>query len=220
MSIYNMNYQYKYNKYKSKYLTLKGAGNNKDKILGALYGVCVGDALGSRYEFLESHQATNKLNQDMVKDKLPLLGDGPFHFKPGQISDDGEMTMSLLYSISMIGHYDQKNVAQRYIEWYKSEPVDYGRTIGKALYTREPSKDAFDMIENSQKLNKTSLSNGVLMRCSPIAVSSYNLSKPSLKEIVNQECDLTHPNPIIKDAVYIYCLAIKYAMAGMKKRII
>ena len=212
-----MDYRYKYNKYKKKYLVLKGAGNDKNKILGTLYGVCVGDALGSRYEFLEAYKAIDKLNEDMKNNKLPLLGGGPFNFQPGQISDDGEMTLSLLHSISTIGHYDQKDIAQKYLEWFNTKPIDYGKTIEKALFTREPSKNSTDMIENSQKLNQTSLSNGVLMRCSPIGIMALQIKKAALKEIVNQECDLTHPNPIVKDAVFIYCLAIKYAIMGMKK---
>jgi ADP-ribosyl-[dinitrogen reductase] hydrolase len=222
----------KYLKYKKKYTNLKrykglkGSANKNQikmdryKVFGCLYGVCVGDALGSRYEFLEHHDAVTQVNKDMKNGKLKLLGGGPFKIAPGQITDDSEMTLSLLRSIAQVNGYDQKDVAQKYLEWFNTKPVDVGKTTFNALYTRKPSVNYKDLISNSQELNYSSLSNGVLMRISPICIYALKLNDTELHKIIDQECDLTHPNPIIKDAVYIYCLAVKYALLGLDKKTI
>lgn len=44
------------------------------RIFGAFYGQLVGDALGSRYEFLASAKVKKMIEEDMIDGKLPLLG--------------------------------------------------------------------------------------------------------------------------------------------------
>jgi ADP-ribosyl-[dinitrogen reductase] hydrolase len=228
--MYNkMGYEHKYNKYKSKYHNLKrmvDEGINKsskssiplNKILGSLYGNCVGDALGTRYEFLSAEDARESVRTDTTDDILLILGGGPFGTEPGQISDDAEMTMSLLTSIASTRGYNQDDVAKKYIYWYDTKPIDIGNTIKRSLATRTKSETSLDMIRNSEELNMSSLSNGVLMRAAPLGSLATKMSSEALKIIVDQECDLTHPNPIVKDAVYIYCQAIKYCLKGLDKQ--
>ena len=226
------NYFSKHIDYKRKYLDLKLKGGeninkninkniniNKDGIKGVIWGVLAGDSLGTRYEFMESSEATIQLNKDLeINNKLQLLGGGPFNLKPGQISDDSEMTLCLLLSIIILKKYVQADVALNYIKWFKSSPVDIGLTISKSLKTRKESTNYKDMIENSNLLNLSSLSNGVLMRITPLAIYSLYISDTELKTYVNEECDLTHPNPIIKDASYIYCIAIKYLLLNKNRK--
>jgi ADP-ribosyl-[dinitrogen reductase] hydrolase len=231
----NINYKHKYEKYKTKYLnkiSLKGGSLsinksnspiNQNKLLGCLYGASVGDAFGSRYEFLESEQASLLITKDINNSKThlpPILGGGPFKTNPGQISDDSEMMLCLLKSIYVNKSYNQKDVANNYITWFNTEPIDVGKTISRALFTRQKSVSNVDMVRNSRELNNTSLSNGSLMRIAPLAILALklNLTSSQLRKIVNQECDLTHPNPIIKDASFIYILAIIYSILGYSKK--
>lgn len=225
-----INYFSKHIDYKRKYLELKGGTEhigttnnvnniNEDFIKGAIWGVLVGDSLGARYEFMESFEAKNQLEKDLKNSKkLQLLGGGPFDIKPGQISDDSEMTLCLLLSIITSKGYNQGDVALNYIEWFRSSPVDIGLTISKALKTRKESINYKDMIENSNLLNSTSLSNGVLMRIAPLGVYGIYISDIELKKYVDEECNLTHPNEIIKDAAYIYCIAIKYLLFNKNRK--
>lgn len=206
--------------YKRKYLYLKGGNNlNKEGIKGTIWGVLVGDALGVRYEFMENSEATEQLTKDLNQStKLQILGGGPFNLKPGQISDDSEMTLCLLQSIIHNKKYDQSDVAKKYIEWFKTSPVDIGLTISRAIKTRKISLNNKDMMENSMAVNSSSLSNGVLMRVAPLGAYGIYISDTELKNYVNQECDLTHPNEIVKDAAYVYCIAIKYLLLNKDRK--
>lgn len=212
------NYFSKHVDYKRKYLKLKG-GNNNDNIKGAIWGILVGDSLGTRYEFMESSEAKSQLEKDLkLNNKLQLLGGGPFNLKPGQISDDSEMTLCLLLSIITYKKYNQSDVAINYIKWFKSSPVDIGLTISRALKTRKESLNYKDMIENSIAVNSSSLSNGVLMRIAPLGIYGMYISDTELKTYVDEECNLTHPNEIIKDAAFIYCIAIKYLLLNKSRK--
>ena len=57
---------------------------------GCLLGALVGDAAGSRLEFLGRIPT-----QADVGEALVMKGGGVFGLAPGQITDDGEMTLSL-----------------------------------------------------------------------------------------------------------------------------
>jgi ADP-ribosylglycohydrolase len=198
----------------------KNSKININKAKGCIYGVIVGDALGARYEFLEDFKVIDKINNDISSSptgKLEIMGEGFFNVEKGQITDDSEMTLSLLKSLASTKEYNQKDVARKYIEWYKTKPIDIGRATHASLDTREMATDNEDMIKNSLEMNITSLSNGCLMRIAPIGLLSYNISINDLRILVNKECDLTHPNTICKEACYAYTLAIKFILEGNEK---
>jgi ADP-ribosylglycohydrolase len=182
--------------------------NNNQKY-GLIYGLCVGDALGSRYEFLKKEEATELLEKDCKNHKIcPILGEGFFNNEAGQITDDAGMALSLLNSLVKKKGYNRSNVARQYIKWFKSNPVDIGQTIRKALSTRKTARGKHDMINNSRELNSNSMSNGTLMRIAPISLLYPKFSKKEIKKIVYKECQLTHPSLIIADATWIYIYTI------------
>jgi ADP-ribosyl-[dinitrogen reductase] hydrolase len=204
------NYFSKHIDYKRRYLNLKGGGVNKDLIRGVIWGVICGDCSGIPFEFMENSESRLLLDSIISKyGKLQLIGKGPFNLKAAQPSDDSEMTICLLYSIITKGKYNQNHVAKQYIKWFNSTPPDIGLTIKRSLFTRKPSLNAKDMVENSKTLNISSLSNGVLMRITPLAIIGISMSDEELKKNIDKECDLTHPNEIIKDVAFVYCIAIK-----------
>lgn len=200
-------------------LTMPKQTISRDNVFGAIYGVIYGDAFGSRYEFMTSEDAIKQLEKDKLEDNdYKLKGGGYFNFEAGQITDDSEMMFALLDAIVDNEGYNQEKVALNYIRWFNTMPVDKGKTISRALYTRVPAKGAEDMVRNSKEVNYSSLSNGTLMRIIPLAIFGLVLSNKELKKRVNQECDLTHPNKLIKDICFVYCLAVKYAIKGYSKK--
>jgi ADP-ribosylglycohydrolase len=214
-----MNIYSKHIDYKRRYLQLKGGNNLKDLTKGVIWGAFVGDSLGSRYEFLEKEEAMEQVKKDLVKgDKLKILGGGPFNLLAGQVSDDSEMTMCLLQSLANNKKYVQSDIANNYIKWFKTNPPDIGLTIKRALKTRKISDNNFDMIENSKALNSYSLSNGVVMRIAPLGIYGMFVSDDELRGYVNDECDLTHPNEIVKDISFVYCIAIKYLLMNKDRK--
>jgi ADP-ribosylglycohydrolase len=63
--------------------------------------------------------------------------------------------------------------------------------------------------KNVEKISNKSLSNGSLMRCTPTAVFCHLLtSRADIRKVVTLDVQFTHNNQILKDAEYLYCLAI------------
>jgi ADP-ribosylglycohydrolase len=217
-------YHKEYIKYSKRYTTHKLARSvinnelDKDKVMGTIAGCIFGDAFGGRYEFLVKTEADKKLEEDKLSDgSYPIKGGGPFDIMAGQVTDDSEMMFGLMDSLIEMGRYSQEDVAKKYIRWYKTEPIDKGFTIGRAINTRKIADNSTDMIDNAKEMNKHSASNGALMKISPIGAFGVILTDEELLEVVQKECDLTHPNSLVKDICYVYCIAIKYSILGLTK---
>uniref|UniRef100_A0A915E8X8 ADP-ribosylhydrolase ARH3 n=1 Tax=Ditylenchus dipsaci TaxID=166011 RepID=A0A915E8X8_9BILA len=54
----------------------------------------------------------------------------------------------------------------------------------------------------AQQNNQESLSNGMLMRVSPLAVAYRNMDTEQLRILAEEDCKLTHCNPIVLNAVF------------------
>ena len=68
--------------------------NGRDAALGAVLGALVGDAAGAVLEFFG--QAITAAD---VEHALAMPGGGTWAVAPGQVTDDGELTMSLLNAL-------------------------------------------------------------------------------------------------------------------------
>lgn len=181
----------------------------EDRLYGCLYGQLIGDALGTRYEFQTSNNVMNKLKEDIKNNFLPILGGGPFSLQPGQVTDDSELALGLLHSIIEKGCYDKDDVAYRYRKWYLSGPFDIGNTTRRAF----DQGSSYNYIVNSSKAeNMDSLSNGCLMRASPMGMLGAFTTADKLKIICEQDCKMTNPNPICIEGTYVFCLAIREAI--------
>lgn len=160
-----------------------------ERALGALYGQLIGDALGCRYEFKKSETVKAMIEEDREANggQLPILGGGPFDVMPGLGTDDTEMTLCLVRSLLHCREYNAVDVACSYVHWAQSEPLDIGMTIHSAVSIgrRVPSNWRQALTDDQQRevyeevrtrvdtvpWNVNSLSNGTLMRISPLAIA-------------------------------------------------
>lgn len=175
-----------------------------DEVLGCIYGVIVGDALGTTYEF-------KKAKDVKLPKKLNVVGKGPFKVAKGQVTDDSEMTIALFRSIYKNKKYDKEDVAKAYIRWIKSDPADVGLTTRKALLNAKNYKDT---VRNAKKYNQNSLSNGFLMRIMPLAIVGMGLIAPNkdLDKYIKEEVLMTHPDKLCYYTAKLYVKILIYLM--------
>jgi ADP-ribosyl-[dinitrogen reductase] hydrolase len=93
-----------------------------------LLGVAVGDALGAPVEFMTPGEIATKYGrlQEMV-------GGGWLRLRPGQITDDTEMTLCLARGIVNSGGWDLKAIAGEFAAWLRSKPIDVGDTCRRGI---------------------------------------------------------------------------------------
>ena len=192
---------------------------SRDAALGAILGACIGDAAGAVLEFV-----SGDLTPKRVDDALTLPGGGCWRVAPGQITDDGELTLCLARALAG-GGFDLERIALSYAKWIDSPPFDIGTTTRNGLGCTHEShwaavcrKDGYAvaMTRAAAERNMGSKANGSLMRAAPLGVwgASADCSTGSeidvrrLAECAIADSRLSHPNPSAADAVACYAIAI------------
>jgi len=135
----------------------------RDRAVGALVGLAVGDAVGTTLEFRPPGSFTPI--DDMV-------GGGPFRLPAGTWTDDTSMAMCLAESIVDTGRLDPADQLRRYVSWrdtgYWSSTgacFDIGTTTNAALTRFARSGEPLD-----PNPDDGSAANGSLMRLAPVPI--------------------------------------------------
>ncbi len=158
----------------------------RDVILGA----CVGDAVGAQLEFIKKRP----IPQELVMNAARMCGGGYLNLSPGQITDDGELTISLALAL-------QRNVDPMimYKKWLQSEPVDIGIATQHAISSGIP--------------HPTTEANGALMRCSPIPAFYYrDKTFEEISQLARQDAQRTHASAVCQEVNAVYSVALAHLL--------
>ena len=164
-----------------------------ERALGSLLGSFVGDAIGAQTEF-KTEKEVKRQFPDGIKEMDTA---NRYVGEAGEITDDSEMAIMLILSILKQKQYQQSDARRSYIQWRDSGPSDIGITIFGAL------DGAF---------NPQSQANGALMRITPIGILGNLLSTTTVVHLAEDDCAITHCNPVCRDCNRLFALAISLAI--------
>lgn len=185
----------------------------------SVLGACIGDAVGGVLEFIR-----RKPTQTDVDEALTLSGGGIMLLEPGQITDDGELTLSLLSALQTSSSiFPIREVICAYYAWYNSNPIDCGNTCRTAfleadevVYDRMTVQEYLNYV---QEENAASEANGALMRVTAIPHWAYMRTDLTVDEIANMariDATLSHPNKICQDCNAILTYACVQLLRGIQ----
>jgi ADP-ribosyl-[dinitrogen reductase] hydrolase len=160
---------------------------------GALLGQLAGDALGGQVEFGSAR---------MIRERHPAglrtMEDGGYwNTIAGQPTDDSELALMLARTLVRDGGMRPDRVRRSYWGWLESGPFDVGLATEIGL-TELP--------------NVESQANGALMRVSPLGIFGWRLPPTELADLARQDAEITHPNPVCRDASAALCVALAHAI--------
>jgi ADP-ribosylglycohydrolase len=188
----------------------------------AMIGALVGDAAGATLEGVRK-----EITKDMVEHALTMPGGGPLNVGPGQITDDGELTLTLwncLHDMDPLDEFPFDKALEGYAAWYDSCPFDIGQTCSQSFdllsefcHQRNEQTHVFttqERIDIKRKIfgyNRTSQANGALMRSTAIAtwIAPYlTCTAEQAAEYAMEDACLSHPHPICQEtnAIYVYTI--------------
>jgi ADP-ribosylglycohydrolase len=167
----------------------------------------VGDAAGATLEFWRG-----ELTDRDVEWALSMPGGGALQVAPGQITDDGELALSLSRALARErGRYRPDAVAGAYVAWARSGPFDMGLATSRAFaHGRSTRRPAAVCRAEAGGGNGTSKSNGALMRVVPLAVASARWTEETALKWARYDAALSHPNPSCLQANAAYVLAVRH----------
>jgi len=173
-----------------------------ERILGGLFGVACGDALGGTLEFMSKNEIERKYGY--LKD---IIGGGCWNLEPGEVTDDTMMTIAVAEGILDNPDNPVEYIGKHFIEWYDSIPKDIGNIIRIALGEYKRNKDWTKTAYYAHQVTGgKSAGNGSLMRCLPVALYYDDVEK--MLEITASQSLLTHYDKKATDACQFYNLIV------------
>lgn len=172
-----------------------------DRALGAYLGLAVGDALGATVEFMTAREIQY---QYVVHNRI--VGGGWLKLKPGQVTDDTQMSLYLGRAIIASGGWDLKAVCDGFADWLRTKPIDIGNTCRRGImrYIHEGTM--------GKPYNDGDAGNGAAMRLLPVALSTFGDPQACAARILAQ-ARITHNHPLSDDACLSLARMIHAALA-------
>lgn len=171
---------------------------------GALCGAAVGDALGATVEFMTPGEIRSTYG--VLRE---VLGGGWLGLRPGQVTDDTEMSLCVARSMVERG-WELRDIAERFAAWLRSRPIDVGATCRRGIrrfmvegtLTAPPSPDDGG--------------NGAAMRAAPVALGT--LGAPALCDRRAQEqARITHNHPLSDAGCLLVARMVQLGCSGATK---
>lgn len=156
----------------------------QDRALGAYLGFAVGDALGATVEFMTKGEIAARYGVH-----ARMIGGGWLKLRPGQITDDTEMTLAVGRAMIAANGWDLRRVCDEFVDWMRKVPVDVGNTCRRGIRRY--------MVEGTMAgpPNEGDAGNGACMRNLPVALAT--LYRPDLFERwTREQCHITHNHPL------------------------
>lgn len=185
--------------------------NHRQRLIGGLLGVIVGDAIGVPWEFQPANTAPRP---------TPAVGFQTFEQPPGTWSDDGSMTLALLESLLEAG-WDLGDQGRRFLAWF--DDAQYTAT-GICFDSGFATTAALDRIRAGTPAAEAgsdgdqAQSNGGLMRILPVALMGRDLSDAELVARAEAATRVTHAHPRVVVASAIYVLVARALLRGEAPR--
>jgi len=133
---------------------------SRDRAVGALVGLAVGDALGTTLEFSR---------RDTLPRQTEITGGGPFRLEPGQWTDDTSMALALADGLLAVGQYDPAATMDRYVSWWKDGAFSSNGTCFDIGNTTRSALDMYIQLQRAEIGSRASdmAGNGSIMRLAP-----------------------------------------------------
>jgi len=174
---------------------------------GVLLGKACGDALGRPVEF-ETRESIQSKHGRVTE----MLANGTHRQPAGTITDDTELALCIACSLAEHDRFVPSAVADRFVDWYNSDPFDIGRLTASTLRRlnageswRTVGIEDWEHLPEGQKAG-----NGSVMRCAPYGVAFAD-DEAALVTASRVSSALTHADPRCQWS----CVVLNATIAGL-----
>ena len=181
----------------------------RDRAVGCLLGLAVGDAVGTTLEFKP---------RDSYAPLTDMVGGGPFGLRPGEWTDDTAMALALADSLLAHPDLDEADLMRRFVDWHDNGTYsctgtcfDIGITTRQALARW---KKTGNPVAGSTDPNTAG--NGSLMRLAPVAVRHWR-DRTRLRDVAARQSRTTHAAPEAVDACVAWAELLADAIEGARR---
>lgn len=168
-------------------------------------GLAIGDALGAPVEFMTAGEIAAKYG--ILKE---IAGGGWLRLKPGNVTDDTEMSLCIARALATPGSWPLRGIADNFATWLKSKPVDVGATCRRGI------RNYMLMGTLETPFNEWDAGNGAVMRMLPVALFTLG-DERLMADCAVAQAHLTHNHPLSDAACVVMGKLIHLALLGASK---
>lgn len=172
----------------------------------AFLGLAIGDALGATTEFMTPGEIRA---QYKVHNKI--VGGGWLGLKPGQVTDDTDMSLCIARALLAAGGWDLPGIAEQFARWMKGNPPDVGATCRRGI------RDFMIKGQLETPPNDWDAGNGAVMRMAPVALYSLG-DEALLARLALEQAHLTHNHPLSDAACLTVGQLVQRAVLGTSRQ--
>lgn len=182
----------------------------KNKILGVLYGMAIGDAMGmppelwSRKRIIEKYGTITDFLDGDPENEIS------YQYQRGNFTDDTSQAITILDSLIETDFIvDSTSVAKHILEWAKKENAFETNILGP---TSKITLELFEKGEDAKPYSDQALSNGAAMRIPPVGALFTTGQKKELCDYVKKISEVTHSSDITLAGACMVAEAVSSAM--------
>lgn len=153
------------------------------RAIGAYLGLAVGDALGATVEFMTPREIVASFGVHRR-----MRGGGWLKLRPGQVTDDTEMSLALGRAIRARGTVRAEDAAEAFSAWMRGKPVDIGNTVRRGIVRFRRTGEALS------PPSEHDAGNGACMRLLPAVLVTLNAPLAVRQQAVLDQARVTHHN--------------------------
>jgi len=165
-------------------------------------GLALGDALGATTEFMTPGEI-----KAQFKVHRKIIGGGWLRIKAGHVTDDTEMSLAIARAITANESWKLEAVAQSFVDWMRSKPIDIGSTVRKGI------RNFMRTGELEVAANEWDAGNGAAMRMAPVALFALG-DDEKFQRCCLEQARLTHNHPLSDAACLCIGRMTQAAMLG------
>lgn len=181
----------------------------RDRAVGCLLGLAVGDAIGTAVEFKP---------RDSFAPLTDLVGGGPFGLAPGEWTDDTTMALCLAESLLAKGTVDPADLMTRFAGWLqRGENTVSGRCFDIGVTTRA-AIESFIASGNpaAGSHHSSAAGNGSLVRLGPLAIFAAG-DRALADGLAGKQSRTTHAALEVIDSCRLFTDMLIDALTGADK---
>ncbi|MBW2451101.1 MAG: ADP-ribosyl-[dinitrogen reductase] hydrolase [Deltaproteobacteria bacterium] len=171
----------------------------------AYLGLAVGDALGATTEFMTPNEIRAK-----YKIHRKIIGGGWLYLKPGQVTDDTQMSLAIGRALLSAKRWDLAGIADQFLVWMKGKPIDIGSTCRRGI------RNYMLTGQLETPYNDGDAGNGAAMRMAPVALFSLGDEKV-MERYALEQAHLTHNHPFSDAACLTVGKMVQRALLGANR---
>ena len=190
-------------------MTIHHAAHRRQRVIGALVGSVVGDALGAPFEFGPAGAFSKRFPTPVRGIATEMCGGGGWRM--AEWTDDTQQ--ALLVAGSLLDHdgLDEADLFARFQAWLAAGPADVGIQTRAVLGAGQ----AWDVAARRHfESGKRAAGNGSIMRTTPAAIFFARSGPDASADAARRISNLTHGDPAAADGCAIFHRLVAAALDG------